>query len=107
MTNLATNNKAIKAFQVPNYRMIKVKFLGPTDTRGARVKIYESKRYNDYKTQSIVLSYSYEHADIMEQAYELLIKNGFNVIARASQFENYVFLCDNWGDDFKEIKDLK
>jgi hypothetical protein len=96
-----------KAWQVKNYRQIKVKFLGPTNHRGARIKIYEPKRYYDNPEQSKIFSYSYKYGDIMEQAYATLVLNGWNVVARASDAENYIFLCDNWSDDFKEIKDLK
>lgn len=95
-----------KAFEIPNYRAIRATFVSPTNTRGARVKIYETKRYNDEKTQSKIFPYSYEIGDVMEQAHEILTRNGFNVIGRASDIDNYIFFCDNWGDDFKEIKDL-
>ena len=96
-----------QAFQVPNYRQIKVKYLPATNSSGSRIKIYEPKRYNEDKTTSKTFSYSYVFGDIMEQAYSILTKNGFKVIARASEFENYIFLCDNWGDDFNKISDLK
>jgi len=39
--------------EIQNLRMIKVSFLAPTNSRGARIKIYETNRYNDEKTQSI------------------------------------------------------
>ena len=95
------------AFEVKNYRQIKAGFVSPTNHRGARIKIFEPKRYNDEKTQSKIFSYDYREGDVMEQAYKILVRNGFNVIARASEFENYIFLCDNWSKDFKLIKDLK
>ena len=96
-----------QAFQIPNYRQIKVSFIGPTNTLGSRIVIFESKRYNDDKTHRKVFSYDYAIGDTMEQAYQILTRNGFNVVARASEFENYIFLCDNWGDSFINIKDLK
>ena len=93
--------------EMQNLRMIKVTFLAPTNTRGARVKIYETNRYYDDKTESKTFSYDYQIGDIQQQAFEILTKNGFNVICRASEFNNYVLLCQNWGEDFKQIKDLK
>ena len=96
-----------KAFQLPNYRQIKVKYLPATNSSGSRVKIYEPKRYNDDKTTSKTFGYSYEFGDIMEQSYQILTANGFNVISRASEQQNYIFLCDNWADEFKQISDLK
>jgi len=97
----------MKAFEKPNYRMIKVTYVSPTNTRGSRIKLYETKRYNDDTTQSKIFSYDYSIGDVSEQAFQILVRNGFNVICRASELDNYVFLCDNWADDFKQIKDLK
>jgi predicted molibdopterin-dependent oxidoreductase YjgC len=96
-----------KAYQLQNLRQIKVSFLGPTNNRGARIKIYESKRYNDDNTKSKIFSYSYSIGDVMEQAFQILVNNGFNVVCRASDFDNYIFLCDNWGENFIEINNLK
>ena len=93
--------------EIQNYRMIKVSFLGPTNTRGARVKIFETERYNDQKTVSKIFSYDYAIGDVQEQANQILQANGWKVICRASEFKNYVLLCDNWGDEFLNIKDLK
>ena len=95
------------AFQVSNLRQIKAKFLSPTNTRGARLKIYEPKRYNDDKTESKIFSYCYETGDIMEQAFKILKNNGFNIVCRASDVESYIFLCDNWSDEFKKVSELK
>ena len=92
--------------EIQNLRMIKVSFLSPTNSRGARVKIYETERYNDQKTESKVFSYDYEIGDIQQQAVNILQRNGFNIVSRASEFKNYVLLCDNWGDDFKNINEL-
>ena len=83
--------------------MIKVKYVGPTNTRGSRIKIYEGYPVN----QSKYFSYCYATGDIMEQAFQILKRNGFNVICRASEKGAYVFLCDNWADEFKIVKDLK
>ena len=96
-----------QAFEVENLRQIKVKYLAPTNYSGSRIKIYEPKRYYDDKTTSKVYSYDYEIGDVMEQAYQILVNNGFNVVCRASELENYIFLCDNWADEFIKIKDLK
>ena len=96
----------MKSYQVQNLRQIKVKFISPTNLRGARVKIYEPKRYKDDSTQSKTFSYSYDYGDIHEQAYKILISNGWNVICSASEVNEYIFLCDNWGEDFKSINEL-
>lgn len=90
-----------------NYRIIKVKFLGATDYTGSRVKIYETKRFNDDKTQSKVFSYDYAVGNILQQAIGILKENGFNIVGTGSEFDNYYIICDNWGENFKEIKNLR
>lgn len=97
----------MEAYQINNYRQIKVKFLPPTNNSGSRIKIYEPKRYSDDKTEYKIFSYCYETGDVMEQAYKILVSNKWNVVARASEYENYIFLCDNWGDNFLHVKNLK
>jgi hypothetical protein len=96
-----------ESHKIPNYRMIKVSFLAPTNTRGSRVKIYETNRYNDTKTKSKIFSYSYKTGDVLQQAINILERNGFNIVCRASEFNNYVILCDNWADEFIEVNNLK
>lgn len=96
-----------RVHETQNLRMIKVSFLAPTNARGARIKIYETNRYNDEKTQSKIFSYDYRIGDVQQQAFEILQANDFNVICRASEYGNYVLLCDNWGEDFKQINELK
>lgn len=96
-----------KVHEIKNLRMIKVSFLSPTNSRGARIKIYETNRYNDEKTESKVFSYDYKIGDVQQQAFEILQANDFNVICRASEYSNYILLCDNWGEDFKKVSELK
>lgn len=97
----------MKAYETPNYRQIRVTFLGATDTLGSRIKIYEPKRYNGDKVQSKVFSYDYSIGNVEEQAYKILVDNGFKVVARCSDIGNYILLCNNWGGEFINIKDLK
>ena len=96
-----------QAFQVPNYRQIKVKYIGATNYRCSRVCIFEPKRFNDDKTQRKYFSYSYKYGDIMEQAFQTLKENNFNIVGRCSDLDGYTFLCDNWCDEFFEINNLK
>jgi hypothetical protein len=37
----------------------------------------------------------------------ILIKNGFNIVCTGTEKDNYVFLCDNWDTDYKNVKNLK
>lgn len=84
--------------------MISVKFLGPTNNMGARIKIWEEGR--DGNKVSRIFSYDYECSDIGDQAYRLLIAAGFKVVCKSCLHDRDIILCDNWGDDFKELKDL-
>tara|TARA_R110002050_G_scaffold279290_1_gene425796 strand:- start:176 stop:484 length:309 start_codon:yes stop_codon:yes gene_type:complete len=88
---------------IPNLRQIKVKYISPTNFRGSRVCIYEPKRYNNDKTKRVYLSYDYAIGNIQEQAYNYLTDKGFNVVSKASEFENYILFVDNWAEDFIEL----
>jgi len=90
--------------EINNYRQIKIKFVSPTNSRGSRLCIYEPKRYNDDTTQRVYLSYDYSIGCIQEQAYKYLLDKGFNIVAKASEFKNYIFFADNWADEFRELK---
>ena len=92
--------------RINNFRQIKVKYISPTNSRGSRVCIYEPKRYGRDKTQRVYLSYNYEIGCIQEQAKVYLEERGFNIIGRASELENYIFFCDNWGEKFIELNSL-
>ena len=101
--NLLTQN-AKPLLEVKNYRQIKIKYISPTNHRGSRLCIYEPKRYNTDKTEKVYLSYDYSIGCIQKQAYQYLIDKGFNIVAKSSEFENYIFFADNWAEDFRELK---
>lgn len=100
-------------FEIENYRTIKAKYLGPTNYRGSRIKIYDTQNedFNLHtfgkKTISKTFSYDYEIGNVEEQAFKILIENGWNVVGRGGDFENFIFFCDNWGEDYKHINELK
>tara|TARA_R110000824_G_scaffold357066_1_gene544424 strand:+ start:91 stop:405 length:315 start_codon:yes stop_codon:yes gene_type:complete len=101
-------SKTIKnAFELSNLRQIKVSYIGATNFRGSRVCISEPSRHNQDKTQKKYFSYSYKYGDIMEQAFNILKSNGWKIVCRCSDLNGYTFLCDNWSDEFLEIKNLK
>ena len=97
----------MRAFELTNLRVLKVAFVAPTNTRGARIKIYEEKRDNDDNTKAKMFSYDYQTGDVLQQALNILLNNGWKPICRGSEFNNYFILCDNWDEDFKEVADLK
>lgn len=91
-------------YSIPNYRQIKVRVLPSTNTRGTRIKIYEPTRFMAEPNKSVCLSYSQEIDDALEQAYNYIVDLGFKPIARCSDVEGFTILCDNWAEDFVELK---
>ena len=67
-----------------NFRTIQVKFLPPTNSRGARMKITES-RFN--KTDSKVLSYDYSFTDGVDQVIKYLESIGIEIAGKGT-FKN-------------------
>ena len=93
---------------LPNYRCIKVKFISPANTLGARVKLYETNRASHQKVEeSITLSYNHQIANVLEQAIKWLDENGFNPVCRAYDIESYYILCDNYGENYKTLNICK
>ncbi len=103
--------KPKNVYGVPNYRAIKVKFLFPTNNRGLRIKFWEEPRSNTEEKKSIVFPVS--NTDMSESdslsyiGHEILKRNNFDIICRHSDANTVTFLCDNWAEDFKEIKEIK
>ena len=46
----------MKIYEIQNYRKFNIKFISPTDNRGAGVRISEPKRYNTDKTKKCDLA---------------------------------------------------
>lgn len=93
--------------KVKNCRQIKVKFFSPTNKTGARIKIYEPKRWITDKEQRKYFSFDYAIGAIEKQGYNILTKNGYNIIAYGCELNEYIFLCDDFNFPFKNLKDLK
>lgn len=58
-----------------NFHILKVTYIGPSNTRGSRVKI-ESERFE----QSIYINYDYRFNRSLDMAQEFLTKKGFKLI---------------------------
>ena len=91
-------------YKIKNTRAIEVTFLGPTNYRGARIKITDN--YNDKKVSKI-FSYCYRTGNVLQQAIDILEFNGANIVCRASNKDNYIINIENWGNEFINIKELK
>jgi hypothetical protein len=88
--------------KVKNHRAIFVKFLGRTEKSPERIK------FNDYyrKGENKIVKYSYHFDSIQEQAYNQLKKSGFKIKSRGYTNKNFIFLCENWGEDYISIKEI-
>lgn len=92
---------------VPNLRVIKAHYVPQTETRGARIKLYETGRFNNEKVQSKLFPYDYDIDNVSDQAIDILDRNGFNVVCIGSELNHYYIMCDSWGENYKEVKNLK
>ena len=97
----------MKTIDLKNYRVIKATFVSPTNNRGARIKLFEPSRCNDMRTESKIFEYDHDFDNVLDQAIEILERNGMNPICKGSETDYYYILCDNWGEYFKSIKELK
>lgn len=97
----------MKTQEIPNYRLIKATFVPMTDKRGERVKLFESPRYSNDKTESKTFSYDSDIDNVPDQAAAILERNGMKIVCRCTEVGYYGFLCDNWAKGFKSVKELK
>ncbi len=74
-----------------NFHVLRIKYIGPTNARGSRVKI-TSDRFK----QSLTFGYKYELNGIEEMAVSVLEPLGFNILGVA---EGYVI-----SDTFEPLK---
>lgn len=75
----------------PNYHVLKIDFLGPTNTKPSRVKI-TSERYEE----SIIISYDHQYNSSKEVAAAWLEKMGFNIIGAGQSKNGYYIISDTF-----------
>ena len=78
---------------VTNQRIFKIKFLPPTNHKGDRVKITESRFET---TDNVTIPYSYAFNDAIEVAIDYLTKRGINVISRGIIGKESILVSDSW-----------
>ena len=71
----------------PNFHIIKVSFLGTTNFRGSRVKLY-SERFKKGK----VINYDYAFNSTLDFATYYLTKKGFQVIGKGEGKDHYYII---------------
>ena len=100
MTQEELSNLVEKA-TARNTRMLTVKYLSPTNTKGSRIKIIDR-----YFGKSITLGYNYQYTSALRGAVEWLIKNGWDVQAYNSEAckDEYVVVIGTW-DSEQQLND--
>jgi hypothetical protein len=75
----------------PNYHVIKVKYIGPTNYSGSRVKMI-SERFEDSKT----IPYGYEFNSALDIAENWLGKNGYEIVGHAEGKDCYYVITNTF-----------
>lgn len=79
-----------------NLRMFEIKFMGPTNHKGSRLKITDHRH-----KKSVILSKSYEFNSIMDQAKEYLESKGITIVGQSEGIKNDMLLSDNFDKQIK------
>mgnify|MGYP003112171996 FL=1 len=85
--------KKVRTICGVNTRVITCKYLGPTNTQGSRIKLYDR-----HFKEAVVVSYNYEFSNAVEGAVYYLLACGFDVIGMNSTAikEEYIIIINNW-----------
>lgn len=89
--------------EVKRLSIIEVKHLGATNTLGARARITQPKRRDDEPARSVTFHYSGAE-NPNQQIYNFLIEKGFKIDSIVNLPDKDLFLVDNWGDDYINLK---
>jgi hypothetical protein len=84
--------------QIKNFHVLTVKFLGPTNNTGARVKII-SERFKD----SVTIPFDYQFDNTCSIAEAWLTKHGYNITGHAEGKDHYYIITDT----FESLFDMK
>lgn len=84
----------------PKVGVIEVKFLGPTNYKGSRVKISCSdlRHRNNNKAKSKIFSVDYQFNNILNQAEKILTQFGFSIIGVNEQESHYLLIVE-WNSE--------
>jgi hypothetical protein len=78
-----------------NLHIIKVKYIGPTDFDGTKIKLF-SERFN----HSIKIPFDYKFNSTIDIAIDYLSNNNYNIIGIADSKKSYFIITDT----FKPLK---
>ena len=78
-----------------NYHAIQVRFIGPTNYRGARVKL-TSGRFSADKANSVTIPFDYSASNTLDIAENWLTANGFELMGSAENRDSYVIFASTF-----------
>lgn len=83
-----------------NYHIIKIKYLGPIDTLGSRIKLTSER----FENNSVVISYDYNFNNALDIAISWLNSHGYSVIGQAEgqNIAGYAILSSD-GNGFEKL----
>jgi hypothetical protein len=86
-----------------NYHAIRVRYLGATNTLGARVKLVSGR----FDRDAVTVDRDYESRDSLHDAYKWLVDHGFTVIGQAELDDNSGLLLVAEFEQLREIEKLR
>ena len=95
--------RKVKELTGHNTRVLNIKYLGPTDTKGSRIKIIDR-----HFKQSITIPYDYEFSSALEGGVNYLLLNGWDVVGFNSECHKteYIVIISNW-DSSQQLRGEK
>jgi len=95
--------RKVKELTGCNIRVLNVKYLGPTDTKGARIKIIDR-----WFNQSVTMPYNYEYCTALQGAVHYLVARGWNVtgVNTTSSNNQSIVIIGNW-DSSQQLRGEK
>ena len=92
--------RVVRELTAFNTRALNVKYLGPTNTKGARIKIID-RHFN----QSITIPFNYEFQNALQGAVSYLLDNGWSVTGFNSECHKteYIVILSIW-DSSQQLK---
>tara|TARA_R110000737_G_scaffold337809_1_gene358302 strand:- start:533 stop:826 length:294 start_codon:yes stop_codon:yes gene_type:complete len=85
-----------KNYELNHLRLFKVKYLCPTNIKGSRVKITDTKH-----NKSIILGYDYKYSDIRDQVIEYLTNKDITIDSFSSDSNNIFIMSTNHSTQIK------
>lgn len=86
-----------------HYHLIQVKYVGASNTKGSRVKLTSLRFPGD----SVTLSYSYRHGNMLEQALDFLKEAKFKVSGHGyDEIKGVYIICSTTFEPIRELKKL-